>query len=204
MRLADTERTPDTKQGIRSTFAFAKKEFTNYLDRSFYRLDALQCVALLAIRVALGAIMMAHGYPKVFGGMHDEVQFVASLGMPAWMAYLSAYTELFGGSLVFLGLFTRAASVPICINLGVAIWKVHLHHALFGNEGFELALAVFVLAFALIFLGPGSIALDQILRGTSTVRLLNKYRLVNQLEISSRPGIIDCEPDHSHSDVLPG
>ena len=124
-------------------------------------LDRQHAFALLAIRVALGAIMVAHGYPKVFGGMNDEMQFVASLGIPAWMAYLSAYTELLGGSLVFLGLFTRAASVPICINLGVAIWKVHLHHALF-DEGFELALAVFVLALALIFLGPGSIALDQI------------------------------------------
>jgi putative oxidoreductase len=164
MLLADTERTPNTKQGIRSTFAFAKKAFTNYVDRSCCRFDALQCVALLAMRLVLGVIIVAHGYPKVFGGMSDEMQFVASLGIPAWMAYLSAYTELFGGSLVFLGLFTRAASVPICINLGVAIC---------GNEGLELALAVFILAFALIFLGPGSIALDQILRGTSAVRLLN-------------------------------
>ena len=131
-------------------------------------LDRLQPLALLLIRIALGAIMVAHGYHKVFGGLHHFAQMVSSFGFPAWMAYLAAFTEFLGGLLVLAGLFTRAAAFAICIDLGVAIWKVHLHNGLLGtpdHPGFEFPLAVAALAFALIFFGGGSIAIDHILRG---------------------------------------
>jgi putative oxidoreductase len=128
-------------------------------------LDRLQPLALLVMRLSLGAIMVAHGYGKVFGGLHHHAQFVGSLGLPAWTAYLSAFTEFFGGLLILVGLFTRAAALAICINLSVAIWKVHLHNGLTGNGGFEFPLAVATLAFALIFFGAGPIAFDHILRG---------------------------------------
>jgi putative oxidoreductase len=128
-------------------------------------LDRLQPLALLLMRLTLGAIMVVHGYHKVFGGLHNHAQFVASLGFPAWMGYLSAFTEFFGGLLVLAGLFTRAAAFALCINLGVAIWKVHLHNGLTGNGGFEFPLAAGTLAFALIFFGGGPIAIDHVLRG---------------------------------------
>jgi uncharacterized membrane protein YphA (DoxX/SURF4 family) len=54
-------------------------------------------------------------------------------------------------------------SIPIFINMLVAIWKVHLPHALFGDEGFELALAALALAFSLVLLGPGAISVDHLL-----------------------------------------
>ena len=128
-------------------------------------LDRLHPIALLAMRLTLGAIMVVHGSHKVFGGLHHHAEFVSSLGLPAWTAYLSSFTEFVGGILVLAGLFTRAAAFAICIDLGVAIWKVHLHNGLTGNGGFEFPLAVATLAFALIFLGPGPFAMDQILRG---------------------------------------
>ena len=134
-------------------------------------LDRLQPLALLVIRLTVGAIMVAHGYHKVFGGLHHHAQFVSSLGLPAWTAYLSAFAEFGGGLLVLAGLFTRAAALAICINLSVAIWKVHLHNGLMGNSngnGFEFPLSVATLAFALIFFGAGPIALDHILRGGGT------------------------------------
>jgi putative oxidoreductase len=125
-------------------------------------LDRLQPFALLVMRLALGSIILDHGYHKVFGGLHHHVQFVASLGLPGWTAYLSAFTEFFGGLLVLLGLFTRAAAFAICINMSVAIWKVHFHNGLMGNGGYEFPLAMATLAFALIFLGGGPIAFDHI------------------------------------------
>lgn len=131
-------------------------------------LDRLQPLALLAMRLALGAIMVAHGYHKVFGGLHHHVQFVASLGLPGWMAYLSAFAEFVGGLFLLAGLFTRAAAFVICIDLGVAIWKVHLHNGLTGDGGMELPLAVATLGFALIFFGAGPIAMDHVLRGGSS------------------------------------
>ena len=128
-------------------------------------LDRLQPLALLVMRLALGAVMVGHGYHKVFGGLHHHAQFVASLGLPAWTGYLSSFTEFLGGLLVIAGLFTRAAAFAICINMAVAIVKVHWHNGLSGDHGFEFPLSLAVLAFALIFFGAGPISIDHILRG---------------------------------------
>jgi putative oxidoreductase len=125
-------------------------------------LDRLQPLALLVMRLVLGAVIVVHGYHKVFGGLHHHAQVVASLGLPGWMGYLSSFTEFFGGILVLLGLFTRAAAFAICINMSVAIWKVHFHNGLTGNGGYEFPLALAALAFALIFLGGGPIAIDHV------------------------------------------
>ena len=123
-------------------------------------LDHLQPLALLVMRLVLGAVMVAHGYHKVFGGLQHHAHFVASLGLPGWWGYLSSFAEFFGGILVLLGLFTRIAALAICIDMGVAIWKVHFHNGLTGQGGYEFPLALAALAFALIFLGAGPIALD--------------------------------------------
>src|SRR5579859_4908973 len=140
-------------------------------EASLRYLDRLQPFALLVMRVALGIIMIAHGSHKVFGGLHHFSQAVSGMGFPAWMAYVAAFTELLGGLLVLAGLFTRAAAFAICIDLVVAIWKVHLHNGLIGtpdHPGFEFPLAAAALAFALIFFGGGSIAIDHMLRGGGT------------------------------------
>ncbi len=128
-------------------------------------LDRLQPLALLVMRLALGAVMLAHGTQKVFGGLHHHAQMVASLGMPAWLGYVSSFAEFFGGLLLLIGLFTRIAALAVCIDLVVAIWKVHWHNGLVGNGGFEFPLALAALGFALIFFGGGPIALDHVRAG---------------------------------------
>jgi putative oxidoreductase len=125
-------------------------------------LDRVQPLALLVLRLALGTIMVSHGYHKVFGGLHHHVQFVSSLGLPGWTAYLSAFAEFIGGFLVFIGLFTRCAAFAITIDLCVAIVKVHLHNGLSGPNGYEFPLALTAIAFALIFFGAGPIAIDHV------------------------------------------
>jgi putative oxidoreductase len=125
-------------------------------------LDRLQPLALLVMRLALGAVMLVHGYHKVFGGLHHHADLVASLGLPRWSAYVSSFTEFLGGLFLLLGLFTRVAALGICIDLSVAIAKVHLHNGMTGNGGYELPLALATLAFALIFFGGGPIAFDHI------------------------------------------
>jgi putative oxidoreductase len=114
------------------------------------------------MRLVLGGVMLGHGYHKVFGGLQHHAQFVASLGLPAWTGYLSSFVEFFGGLLLLIGLFTSCAAFAICIDLSVAIAKVHFHNGLMGNGGYEFPLALAALAFALIFFGGGAIALDHI------------------------------------------
>ncbi len=128
-------------------------------------LDRLQPLALLVMRLALGAVMVAHGYHKVFGGLSHHIQVVSGLGLPGWLAYLSAFTEFFGGILIILGLFTRAAAFAVCVNMSVAIAKVHFHNGLTGDKGYEFPLALAALAFALIFFGGGPMAFDHVRGG---------------------------------------
>jgi putative oxidoreductase len=131
-------------------------------------LDRLQPLALFLMRLSLGAILVVHGYPKVFGGLHHHAQMVAGLGLPAWLGYVSAFTEFFGGLLILVGFFTRVAAFAVSIDLFVAIWKVHLHNGFVGTPdrpGYEFALAAAALGFALVFFGGGPIAIDHVLRG---------------------------------------
>lgn len=118
-------------------------------------LNRLQPLALLVMRIVLGAIMIAHGYHKVFGGFHHHMDMVGSLGIPRWLAYLSAGTEFFGGIGIVLGLFTRFFAVAFLIEMGVAIWKVHFKNGLTGNGGYEFPLALAAMTFALVCYGGG-------------------------------------------------
>ena len=131
-------------------------------------LDRLQPLALLVLRFVLGAIMIAHGYGKVFGGMQRFSHMVGGLGIPGWMAYLAAAAEFGGGILIVIGLITRLAALAIFLEMLVAISKVHFKNGLMGQGGYEFPMAVATIAFALIFLGAGPIALDHIRGGSST------------------------------------
>jgi putative oxidoreductase len=115
----------------------------------------LQPFALLVMRFALGAIMIAHGYKKVFGGFHGHQQFVGSLGIPAWLAYLSTATEFVGGIVIVLGLFTRFAAFAFLIEMVVAIVKVHWRNGFTAPGGYEFPLALVTIAFALVCYGGG-------------------------------------------------
>ena len=127
-------------------------------------LDRLQPLGLLAMRLSLGAIMIAHGWAKLMNpGMARAV--ASGAGAPAWMAYLVIAAEFFGGILVVLGLLTRPAAAAILIDMTVAILKVHLKNGFIGQGNYQFPLACWALAFALIFFGAGPIAIDSVLGG---------------------------------------
>ncbi len=128
-------------------------------------LDRLQPLALLVMRIALGAIMVAHGAQKVFGGIGGFEKMLTGMGVPWFMAYVVAAAEFGGGILVLAGLLTRLAAFAIFCDMAVAIAKVHLKHGLQGPGGYEFPLACAALAFALVFLGAGPISLDWAIRG---------------------------------------
>ena len=118
-------------------------------------LNRVQPFALLVMRLVLGAIMIAHGYHKVWGGFHHHMDFVGALGIPRWLAYFSAGTEFFGGIAIVLGLFTRFFALAFAIEMGVAIWKVHFKNGLMGTGGYEFPLALATIALALLCFDGG-------------------------------------------------
>src|SRR5204862_3749941 len=94
-------------------------------------------VGLLALRLALGAVFLAHGAQKGFGafggpGFEGATGFIGSLGFrPARLwAGLAVGGELAAGFLFLLGLLTPVASLLALATMAVAIAKVH------GPEGF--------------------------------------------------------------------
>ena len=132
-------------------------------------LNRLQPLALLVLRLVLGAIMIAHGWQKIAGHMHGIMGMLGHLGIPPWMAYLVVAAEFGGGILVVLGLFTRFAAFAIFIDMLVAIFKVHLKNGMTGQGGFEFPMTCAAVAFALILLGAGEISFDW-LRGSKGAR----------------------------------
>lgn len=129
-------------------------------------LDRLQPVALLILRIVLGAIMIGHGYHKVFGGgLIEHWHRVPSLGLPGFLAIPSALAEFFGGILVLVGLFTRISAGAILIDMLVAIWKVHWKNGLLAQHGYEFPLSLAAIAFTLICYGAGPLGLEIIRRG---------------------------------------
>ena len=91
---------------------------------------------------------------------------------PVWMARLAAFTELVGGGLLFVGLFSRLWWLGLAIAMGVAFyltsWNLLLDSHLFDlkvpdfNRMFTQT-GLFVLAFGVFLTGAGPISLDRAL-----------------------------------------
>jgi putative oxidoreductase len=128
-------------------------------------LDRMQPLALVALRLTLGVIFIAHGSHKVYGRLHEFANTVSDLGLPAWLGYVASFTEFLGGILLILGALTRVAAFALLVDMIVAIAKVHWKHGLTGNVGYEFPLALLTMAFALILFGAGPISIDAIRGG---------------------------------------
>jgi putative oxidoreductase len=123
-------------------------------------LERVQPLGLLLLRLALGAVMIAHGYPKAFGGMPHFVDTVRGLHLPGWMAYLSVAAELGGGILIILGFLTRFTAACLFIDMLVAIFGVHWKNGFLGQGNYQFPMVLAAIAFSLIFSGPGPISVD--------------------------------------------
>ena len=123
-------------------------------------LDSMQPGGALLMRLALGFSMAVHGYQKVIprGALSHFAHYVTTLGLPYWLGYVSAFTELAGGILLIMGLLTRLSAAMVAINMVVALLLVGIHQG-FGIYNYILALAV--IAIMLTFYGPGALALDR-------------------------------------------
>jgi putative oxidoreductase len=126
-------------------------------------LDSFRPFGLLLLRIALGVIFLSHGYPKLAhlrGGAQMQNFFVEH-GLPGYFLYISGVLEVFGGGLLLLGLFTRAAALLLGLEMCVAIWKVHSVHGYLAVHDYEFPLTLATACFALATIGAGLISLDQ-------------------------------------------
>lgn len=130
-------------------------------------LEQLKPLGLLLLRCALGAIFMMHGYPKLFGQNTALHQSFAQHGLPRSFLFVAGVLELFGGALLVVGLFSRAAALLLTVDLAVVMLKMGLPENL-TNPGFQFEMLLAVATFALATTGPGAISVDQPLFGTKS------------------------------------
>jgi putative oxidoreductase len=123
-------------------------------------------LALLILRLALGSIMLAHGLQKVglipggAGGIRQTIEWLGSMNVPEWMAWLSIVAELGGGAALLIGFFGRLAAFGVAVNMATAIYKVHYTKGFFNPDGIEFPLALFAMGAALLAAGMGAFSLD--------------------------------------------
>jgi putative oxidoreductase len=124
-------------------------------------LEKLKPLALLLLRLALGAIFIFHGYPKLFGHTHQAEQDFIRVGLPGYSAYIAGVVEFFGGCMLVAGLFARVAGLLLTVEMALGLWKFQ---RIFSDPlaigGYQLPLALAAGAFALATLGAGIISFD--------------------------------------------
>jgi putative oxidoreductase len=125
-------------------------------------------LAMLVLRVAVGALFIGHGLQKLAGwfdgpGLAGTTRMMESLGLrPARRnAIASGLTESVGGALLLAGLLTPLAVALLAATMITAIRKVHFANGLWAsNSGYEYNLVLIVAGLAIVAAGPGSISVD--------------------------------------------
>ncbi len=111
--------------------------------------------------------------------LHHVTLMLDEKGLPAprWLALLAAWTELIGGGLILVGLFSRVWGLGLAITMCTAFYVTSLPALLgVGNlftglfnlpmdafNGMFAQLGLFVLAFGVFLTGAGPISLDRAL-----------------------------------------
>ena len=129
--------------------------------------DCLQSMVLFFVRVVCGISLYTSGIGHLTH-VQKTAQFFTNLHIPFPVAnvYLSGTTELVGGVLLALGLFSRVAAVPLLFNFCIAYLtastnavKELLH---FSPDDFlsDTAFPFFMASLLVLAFGPGKISLD--------------------------------------------
>ena len=147
-------------------------------------------LGLLLLRTVAGMTLIAHGYPKLFGGPGKQPHPLLAKTMgpnypaaversgpgfavalekmgipnPEVAATASGLAELGGGLALAAGLFTRPAALAIAFNMGVAGYKAHWKNGFYGQGGFEFPLLLGTVALSLGLMGPGRLSVDHLMK----------------------------------------
>lgn len=119
----------------------------------------------LMLRLALGVLFLAHSVVLkiVTYGFDDTAKFFVSVGLPAWLAYVTIAWEIVGGLLLLFGIQTRWVALALSPILLGALFVVHLGNGwVFTNPngGWEYPAYLFVLCIAQALIGDGPFALS--------------------------------------------
>lgn len=118
----------------------------------------------LLLRVSLGVMFIAHSLVLKWMTftLAGTAQYFESIGLPAFLAYVTFFAELIGGILLVLGVQSRWVALGLLPILAGATW-VHLGNGWVFSApggGWEYPLYLIVLSVAQALLGDGAYALS--------------------------------------------
>ena len=121
--------------------------------------------AALIGRIALGALFLTHGWPKL-KDIRKPIGFVKGTGWPGGAAFAILFTllETFGAIALILGFLTQIVAVLFVLEMIAT--TIFLKTKMKGKfkGGFELDVAYAAFALVLALLGPGAWSIDRLLR----------------------------------------
>jgi putative oxidoreductase len=140
------------------------------------RSELVNDLALLALRLAVATVFVAHGVGDVFdAGVSTNIENYRDAGipLPELSAPFTAYVQLVGGVALGLGLLTRPLSIGFIVVMAGALIFVHRGEPLAiqpDGSGFGFAFMMGSASLALLLLGPGRFSLDRVLTGWAATR----------------------------------
>lgn len=133
--------------------------------RIHHSLDRFRPIAMLVVRVTVGAVFLIHGIDKFDSGISMVEGAFSNWGvpLPGLTAPLVAVVEVVGGAALILGAGTRLAAMALSAVLVGALLYVKADLGVISTEpmpGAEVDLALLAGLVALIFTGPGTLSVD--------------------------------------------
>jgi putative oxidoreductase len=165
---------------------------------------------IFVIRVLFGLAIASHGVQKLsswFGGygIRKTGGFFETLGFRPGAAFATAagMSEMGGGLLITVGLFTPIGAAAVLSAMLVAIFSVHVKNGFFASgNGIELPFLYAAAAVGIALTGGGAISLDGLLgfnylaQPFMVTALLVIAAFGSAVTLSARRGIV-AEPSKS-------
>lgn len=121
-------------------------------------------IGKLVLRLALGGLILFHGFAKLTGGIDFIADMVVKAGLPSFIAYGVYVGEVVAAGLVITGWYSRVGAALIAINMLFAIGLVHggelFQLSKSGGWALELQGMFLFTAVALTLLGPGRFSIN--------------------------------------------
>lgn len=124
-------------------------------------------IADTAVRVVVGYNLFMHGWVKLtVMGAAGVAGFMAKSGLHPGIAFAWAaiFLETIGALCIIFGLFTRFFAAALAIEMLIAVITVHWSHGFFYNAhngGYEYALLIGIVMFAIAIRGGGPYSIDR-------------------------------------------
>lgn len=138
--------------------------------------ESLSKFAYPLVRITCGALLIPHGYLKLFEGAYKGTSFFMAMSLgghpkaqagefaASWapVAYYLGVLELVGGAMLVVGLFTRVIAAQVVVFMFVAAFFVHWQFGYLWNKaGFEMPLMWMLLAVVVLIRGGGDYSIDK-------------------------------------------